>query len=356
VPTATPAGSASTEASQESDLFESEIIDLFMASHTYRKRRASHNAFTIPGSTDLLMKNIFSGDELIGTLVMVHDGTSQSANFTLFLLNYLSPFIEEMYARLGTFDQPSSVTSRVRSTLRGALKGDAASASNLAAALVADGHSMRTNYAVLRIDRSFTNESETELEYVARRFELSLPHSYCFTEKDRLYMLTDVGESDEDRRRAFQHSLPVAARDNLAKIGVSKPFTELTWLVTACGQADIALAQGSVMNPTYWYYRFGDYALSWLLAQAMDNVSPELIRHSAVTILEKYDASHGTELAKTLSTFMRCRYNATAAAAELFVARSTLLNRLERIVELTHIDLDNPAERLYLAISFELGA
>ena len=352
--TATPAGNAPADASQESDLFESEIIDLFMASHTYRKRRASRNAFTIPGSTDLLMKNIFSGDELIGTLVMTHDGTSQSANFTLFLLNYLSPFIEEMYARLGTFDQPSSGTSRVRTALRGALRGDAASASNLAAALVADGHSKHANYAVLRIDRSFTNESETELEYVARRFELSLPHSYCFTENDRLYMLADVGESNEERRRAFQQSLPVAARDNLAKIGVSKPFTELTWLVTACGQADIALAQGSATNPTYWYYRFGDYALSWLLAQAMEDVSPELIRHSAVTILEAYDASHGTELAKTLSTFMRCRYNATAAAAELFVARSTLLNRLERIVELTHIDLDNPAERLYLAISFEL--
>lgn len=350
---AAPAGTTA-DASPESDLFESEIIDLFMASHTYRKRRASRNAFTIPGSTDLLMKNIFSDDELIGTLVMAHDGTSQSANFTLFLLNYLSPFIEEMYARLGTFEQPSSVTSRVRSALRSALKGDAASAANLAAALVADGHSKLANYAVLRIDRSFTNESETELEYVARRFELSLPHSYCFTQNDRLYMLADVGESNEERRRAFQQSLPVAARDNLAKIGVSKPFTELTWLVTACGQADIALAQGSATNPTYWYYRFGDYALSWLLAQAMEDVSPELIRHSAVTILEAYDASHGTELAKTLSTFMRCRYNATAAAAELFVARSTLLNRLERIVELTHIDLDNPAERLYLAISFEL--
>ena len=38
----------------------------------------------------------------------------------------------------------------------------------------------------------------------------------------------------------------------------------------------------------------------------------------------------------------------------LFVARSTLLNRLRRIRELTGIDLDDPDERLYLAISFAL--
>ena len=125
--------------------------------------------------------------------------------------------------------------------------------------------------------------------------------------------------------------------------------------MVACEQADIALEQGSVTNPTYWYYRFGDYALAWLIGRATAGISPDIVRHSAITTLETYDASHGTELAHTLATFMNCRYNATAASTELFVARSTLLNRLERIVELTHIDLDDPRERLYLAISFELA-
>lgn len=345
-----------SDSNRESEQLEAEIIDLFMASHTYRKRRKSHNPFTIPGSTDLLMKNIFADDELVGTLIMSHDGTSLGANFTLFLLNYLSPFIEEMYARLGSFDQPSSGSSRVRGALRGALKGDAAGAANLAAALIADGHSKHTSYSVLRIERSFTHENESELDYLARRFELSLPQSYCFTENNCLYMLTDVGTEEADRRRAFLQNLPVAARDNLAKIGVSKPFSEMTKLSNACEQADIALAQGSATNPTYWYYRFGDYALEWLVERATAGISPDIVRHSAITTLEAYDASHGTELAHTLSTFMRCRYNATAASAELFVTRSTLLNRLERIIELTHIDLDNPRERLYLALSFELGS
>ena len=351
----TRGGADATASGQGSDLLEAEVIDLFMASRRYRQRRKSRNAFTIPGSTDLLMKNIFADDELVGTLVMSHDGTSLGANFTLFLLNYLSPFIEEMYARVGSFDQSASGSSRVRVTLSGALSGDAASAANLAAALIADGHGKLTSYSVLRIERSFTHESEAELDYLARRFELSLPGSYCFIAKSKLYMLADVGAEEAERRRAFLQSLPVAARDNLAKIGVSKPITEMTKLAIACEQADIALAQGSVIDPTFWYYRFGDYALSWLIERAATGVSPEVVRHSAITVLEKYDASHSTELAHTLATFMRCRYNATAAAAELYVARSTLLNRLERIVELTHIDLDDPRERLYLAISFELA-
>jgi len=68
----------------------------------------------------------------------------------------------------------------------------------------------------------------------------------------------------------------------------------------------------------------------------------------------RYDAAHESELLPTLEAFMRSRYNATLAAKELFVARSTLINRLERIVELTGIDLEDFDERVYLAITLRL--
>ena len=68
----------------------------------------------------------------------------------------------------------------------------------------------------------------------------------------------------------------------------------------------------------------------------------------------RYDEEHGSDLLLTLRTFVECRYNATLASERLFVARSTLLNRLERIEQLVEVDLDDFDSRLYLALSLYL--
>ena len=68
----------------------------------------------------------------------------------------------------------------------------------------------------------------------------------------------------------------------------------------------------------------------------------------------RYDEEHGSDLLSTLRTFVECRYNATLASERLFVARSTLLNRLERIEQLVEVDLDDFDSRLYLALSLYL--
>lgn len=59
----------------------------------------------------------------------------------------------------------------------------------------------------------------------------------------------------------------------------------------------------------------------------------------------------GTQYYKTLECYVKCRYNAAHTAKELFIHRSTFLNRLERIKELTKLDLDDFASRLYVELS-----
>ena len=121
-------------------------------------------------------------------------------------------------------------------------------------------------------------------------------------------------------------------------------------------QATIALECGGERDSMNWCYRFSDYAFPWLVSRAVGDVPSEFVCHPAVTTLLRYDATHDTELLHTLSAFMRCRYNATLASQELFVARSTLLHRLARIEELTKLNLDNLSERTYLALSLSMLA
>ena len=386
-------GTPSPSAAAQAGLLADDLIDLFMATRWYRYLRNSRNVFTIPGSDDLLMKNVFSQGRLVGSLVMWHEGDATSARYVRFLLNYLSAYVGQMYGRMGTFGLAAADTNRVKAALEGVLAGAREGREALARALAESGHAPGSAYVVLRIDRSFTNDGAGEHGYLMRRFEVALPRSYCFSAHDALFMLVDVetartqGEGrlqreepetafgnlavrEEDRSSPvlstarddlarqgegrLQGELPVVARDNLAKVGMSRPFRDMRDFDAAMVQATTALRQGNATDPAIWCYRFDDYALGWLASRAVGDMPAEYVCHAAIPALARYDAEHGTQLLETLATFLRCRYNATAAAQALFVARSTLLNRLERIVELTGVDLDDFDERTYLALSFAL--
>ena len=338
----------------DAQVLESEAVDLFMASRGYRYMRVSHNVFTMPGTSDLLMKNLFSGGELVGTLIARHDGTMHSARYVKFLLNYLCAYAEEMYAQVGSFGLLSTGANRIRAALETAALGDRTALTSLETLLVSDGHAPQATYLLLRIERSFTNEGPEDRSYLARRFEQTWPRAYCFTANNALFMLADIGEKAAAPERDFLHELPIVARDNLCKIGMSRPFAVQGHFDEALAQSSIALEHGSRTDPTSWSYRFDDYALYWLIERLRGDERSPYACHPAIRTLAEYDNGHNSELLKTLRAFMDCRYNATDASKELYVARSTLLNRLERIQELTNINLDDAEERLHLALSFAL--
>lgn len=335
------------------DLLQDENIDLFMASRRYRDMRASRNVFAVPGSGELLMKNVFSRKQLRGTLISRHAGDELSARYVRFVLNWLCAYVEDMHAGMGSFGMGEAESDRIRAGLSRLLPEGAVNQSAIQSLLLEGGHAPKNKYVVLRVERSFTHEGAEELEYLLRRLEQAGPHAYCYVVDDALFMLVDIGDAGLEGSEALQGVL-TGIRDSLAKAGISRPFSAMDRLDAARMQASAALAQGGLADPALWVYRFDDYALPWLLEHGKMGLPADYVAHPAVTALVQYDAAHETELLRTLSVFGRCRYNATRAADELYVARSTLLNRLERVVELTGLDLDDADERLYVALSLAM--
>ena len=338
----------------QSRLMEPELVDLFMASQNYRYKRTTRNVFTTPGSDSLLMKNLFYGGGLVGTLVVQHGGDVLLARFARFLLNYLCPYIEEMYARIGSFDLKESGRMQVRTAIHDIVAGDATGYSKLEVALAEVGRGDCDSYAVVRIDRSFTNDNSDEGNYLARRFEQALPDACCFFMESHLFMLIAAPTACDRGDDVFLHDLPLVARDNLSKAGVSREFSDMGQLRSAWAQASIAFEYGAAERPFHWCYRFDDYVFDWILRNVRQDMPVEYVCHPGVSALLRYDEAHGTELLPTLLEFLRCRYNATQAAEALFIARSTLLHRLERIAEVAHIDLDDFSDRVYLGLSFAM--
>ena len=67
-----------------------------------------------------------------------------------------------------------------------------------------------------------------------------------------------------------------------------------------------------------------------------------------------YDEKHNTKLGETLETYLTLERNVVQTARALFIHRSTLFYRLDRIHQITGLDLDNPRIRLYLLMSYQM--
>lgn len=69
-----------------------------------------------------------------------------------------------------------------------------------------------------------------------------------------------------------------------------------------------------------------------------------------VSPLEEYDREHRGDLVRTLTVFFEANANASEAAERLFLHRNSMAYRMERIREITGLNLKSPDARLALQL------
>ena len=150
----------------------------------------------------------------------------------------------------------------------------------------------------------------------------------------------------ESIRRQASTEFP---NDPLA-IGIGRPVDALIGLRDSYREARQALSMARRLaepNPLY----FGELNVYRLLFQL--EYSPELSSFCQETIgtLIEYDRAQGTDLVETINSYFAHKGNLSATAEALFVHRNTLLYRMERIREISGLDLDNPETRLSIQLA-----
>lgn len=74
------------------------------------------------------------------------------------------------------------------------------------------------------------------------------------------------------------------------------------------------------------------------------------IHESSVAVLARYDDQYRTSLLETLETWLACDASVSVAAARLFAHRHTVRYRLDRVRELTGLDVTSTTDREQLAL------
>ena len=97
--------------------------------------------------------------------------------------------------------------------------------------------------------------------------------------------------------------------------------------------------------------RFEDLGVYKLLADLGDVDSVEGFERRWLGRLLDYDAAKGTKLVETVAAYVECGGNYDATADALYVHRSTLRYRLQRLREISGLDLNDPDTRFNLQLA-----
>ena len=193
----------------------------------------------------------------------------------------------------------------------------------------------------------------TSINVLRSSLSAAFPGTFIFFFEQQLYIIADMTVSQMDLT-AFRSRLSPFLRDSLMYAGISLPVENIIHLNTASVQAGCALDCAFRMRSHQWYVSFEDCAREYLISRIKTPTPVSLYLSPIPRFLQQYDREHGSQYCLTLRSFLQNERSIPRTAATLIVHRTTLLYRLEKIIALTKLNLDDETVRFYLLLSFRL--
>ena len=173
-----------------------------------------------------------------------------------------------------------------------------------------------------------------------------------------LYPLENATQSARARRTVDEVRSQLAARtpSGLVAAGISRPATGLLALREAYREAKDAVSIANELGDREQTTFYGDLKLFQLLLALKERNLDHLRRFYSETLspLVEHDERKQGDLIRTLTGFFDANGNLAKAAADLDVHRNTLVYRLERISELTGLDIEEADNRLILHLALKI--
>ncbi len=162
------------------------------------------------------------------------------------------------------------------------------------------------------------------------------------------------GQTLERRIREWVRQASEGASRPCCSLGVSRIVDGIEGLREAVMQATEACRLGQLVSTCSSPYYYEDLGLYRLLGGLRDREELARFYQETVEPLALYDREHKTELVHTLDVFFAENANASSTARSLYVHRNTLNYRLQRIVEITGMDLNDAEARLALQLGIKI--
>lgn len=139
------------------------------------------------------------------------------------------------------------------------------------------------------------------------------------------------------------------------EVGISQVFQDLLQARSHYRQASIAIEFGEHFAPGKRFHRFSDYRLQYLLSHCTGEFALETLLPDGLRAIFERDAKFNSDYRHTLEVYLDNHMNVSKTATELFLHRSSLLDRLKRIEKYLNMDMDDPSQRLQIQILLKVA-
>ena len=207
------------------------------------------------------------------------------------------------------------------------------------------------SYLCLRLDARQQDIRMMSSAAALAHIESQVQNSHAFVYQEGISVVVNLTYSHTCISNVLS-SLAILLREGLMKMGSSTEIKDFYLLPQGHEQAVTALNLGLQSPSTKWCYRFDDFFLEFLHMKAAEVLPHQLLCSQKLIELRDYDRENRTDLYNTLRIYLELERNVLQTAKKLFIHRSTLFYRLERIGKIADVDLDDAQERLVLRLSF----
>jgi len=140
------------------------------------------------------------------------------------------------------------------------------------------------------------------------------------------------------------------------RIGLGRFYPGIKGLQQSYQEAKRALRISENFPGRQGVISFNDLGLYRFIFSQDRNKEVHAYLQETVGKLQKYDREKNTELIRTLQVYFKCHGNLKKVSEALFTHYNTVLYRLERIQEISGLDLDCPEDRFNLEVALKLMA
>ena len=209
-----------------------------------------------------------------------------------------------------------------------------------------------TRYLCLSLHQ-LTDKVPFPVPYACSLLESNFPGSFAFPHEDIILCVLDISpftDAEGDYKGALIKKLPTLLETLRLYAGISNEFRDLYDIKMYFHQAEAAIENGLLVGRENSFYFFSSFALTEMVTNSLGGFPAQVFYPDGMQELLEHDEATGVSYLETLRLFLDENMNYSSTAKLLYLHRTTLINRIERIEKKLKIDLSDPNERLQLQI------
>lgn len=189
------------------------------------------------------------------------------------------------------------------------------------------------------------------VSYNCQRLEEIFPDSFAFFYEDNIVSILHFDGEPLDFA-VIAEKIDDFLRKADFKAGLSNVYRDVYQTDAFFRQALAVLDFGSGFEPESRCYLFRKYALPYVIRYGIGNQAPEFFCDEALMKLKELGGGEGVDYYATLKVYLENNMNLLHSSEKLYIHRTTLFYRINRIKEKLGLDLDDTETRKSLLMSF----